>query len=173
MWWCFQKPSVAAFRFSVVVYHESLDRWQPGAHAGTFRGNQLAMAAGTATLQFVKENRLDLHAAAMGDRLMQHLHLIQKEFSCLGDVRGRGLMNGVEIVDSQTDADRLGARPPCQELARRIQKSCLDHGLIVELGGRQGSVVRFLPPLIVTAEDIDRIAGIFKKALSAALAVTY
>ncbi|WP_084162298.1 diaminobutyrate--2-oxoglutarate transaminase [Methylocaldum szegediense] len=152
---------------SVVVYHESFDCWQPGAHAGTFRGNQLAMAAGTATLQFVKDNRLHVHAATMGERLMGHLRQLQQDFLCLGDVRGRGLMIGVEIVDAQAEPDRLGARPPCRELARRIQRACLGHGLILELGGRQGCVVRFLPPLIVTKGDVDKIAAIFGKSLDA------
>ena len=152
---------------SVVVYHESLDRWQPGAHAGTFRGNQLAMAAGAATLRYVKEQQLDRHADAMGQRLMEHLRLFQQEFPCLGDVRRRGLMIGAEIVDARAEADRLGARPPCRELASRIQKACLERGLILELGGRKGCVVRFLPPLIVTTDDIDRIAGIFEDAVRA------
>lgn len=153
---------------SVAVYHESLDRWEPGAHAGTFRGNQLAMAAGAATLRFVKEQTLDRHADAMGERLMAHLRRIQRESPHVGDVRGRGLMIGAEIVDARAEPDRLGARPPCRELARRIQKECLDRGLILELGGRQGSVARFLPPLIVTAGDIDRIAGIFEEAVRGA-----
>jgi diaminobutyrate-2-oxoglutarate transaminase len=77
-------------------------------------------------------------------------------------------MIGAEIVDARAEPDRLGARPPCRELARRIQKECLNRGLILELGGRQGSVARFLPPLIVTAGDIDRIAGIFEEAVRGA-----
>lgn len=153
---------------SVVVYSECLDRWQPGAHAGTFRGNQLAMAAGAATLRYVKEQKLDRHADDMGRRLLAHLHHIRNDSPLLGDVRGRGLMVGVEIVDVQAKPDGLGALPPCRELARRIQNECLARGLIVELGGRQGSVVRFLPPLIVTADDLDQIATIFGEAVGAA-----
>ncbi|MDD5035268.1 MAG: diaminobutyrate--2-oxoglutarate transaminase [Methylococcaceae bacterium] len=152
---------------SALVYRENLDHWQPGAHAGTFRGNQLAMAAGTATLRHVKEQRLDRHADAMGQRLQAHLHRARSDSPHLGDVRGRGLMIGAEIVDPRAEPDRLGARPPCRELARRIQRECLERGLILELGGRQGSVARFLPPLIVTENDIDRIAGIFEEAMRA------
>jgi len=154
---------------SVVVYHQDLDRWQPGAHAGTFRGNQLAMAAGIATLRFIMEEQLDRHAEAMGDRLLGRLREIAKIYPHLGDVRGRGLMIGVEVVDMEAAPDRLGARPPCRELARKIQGQCLRRGLIVELGGRQGGVVRFLPPLIVTADDVDRIALIFSDAVAAAV----
>ncbi|MGH8550696.1 MAG: diaminobutyrate--2-oxoglutarate transaminase [Methylococcales bacterium] len=154
---------------SVVVYHESLDQWQPGAHAGTFRGNQLAMAAGTATLRFVKEQGLDEYAGKMGERLMEHLRHIKANFPSLGDIRGRGLMIGVEVEDARSAPDRLGAYPTYPELARRIQKECLERGLILELGGRKGSVVRFLPPLIVTTDDIDRIVAIFYDAVEAVL----
>ncbi len=150
---------------SAVVYHKDLDRWQPGAHAGTFRGNQLAMAAGTATLQYVKEHRLDLHAHEMGERLMAILRNTQKDKPQIGDVRGRGLMIGVEVVNPVDPPDALGVYPPNRKLACRIQAECLRRGLIVELGGRQGSVVRFLPSLIVTADEIDRIGTIFAEAV--------
>lgn len=150
---------------SAMVYHKDLDRWQPGAHAGTFRGNQLAMAAGTATLQYVKEHRLDLHAHEMGERLMAILQNIQKDKPQIGDVRGRGLMIGVEVVNPVDSPDALGVYPPNRKLACRIQTECLKRGLIVELGGRQGSVVRFLPSLIVTTDEIDRIGTIFAEAV--------
>lgn len=153
---------------SVVVYRQELDLWQPGAHAGTFRGNQMAMAAGAATLRFVQENGLDRHAAAMGERLMGHLRFLQQDFPCLGDVRGRGLMLGVEVVDCSGTPDLAGAYPPSGKLARGIQAECLARGLLLETGGRRGSVVRFLPPLIATVEDIDRMASIFHEGVAAA-----
>lgn len=155
---------------SVVVYHESLDHWQPGAHAGTFRGNQLAMSAGLATLKFVREQQLEQHAARMGERLMARLRQLQTAHDCLGDIRGRGLMLGVEVVNNRAPKNALDAYPAHRDLARRIQSACLERGLILELGGRQGSVVRFLPPLIVSTDDIDCIAAIFGEAVQAALA---
>ncbi len=156
---------------SVVVYNKSLDQWQPGAHAGTFRGNQLAMAAGIATIEYIKANRLDLHADKMGYRLMAILRNIQKDKLYLGDVRGRGLMIGVEVVNSAATPDTLGVYPPYRELACRIQTECLKRGLIVELGGREGSVVRFLPPLIVTADENDLIGTIFEEAVGASIVI--
>ncbi|MEV1063722.1 diaminobutyrate--2-oxoglutarate transaminase family protein [Streptomyces sp. NPDC050263] len=84
---------------AVVVYREDLDVWQPGAHAGTFRGNQLAMAAGTATLAYVRENRLAERAAVLGARMLGRLRDLARDFPCIGDVRGRGLMIGVELVN--------------------------------------------------------------------------
>lgn len=153
---------------SVVVYHQKLDQWKPGAHAGTFRGNQLAMAAGIAALCYTLEHRLTDRAVKLGDRLTTHLQQIQSETSCIGDVRGRGLMIGVEIVNPESNANARGIYPQHPLMARQIQAECMRRGLILELGGRHGSVVRFLPPLIVTAEQIDRISEIFQAAVKAA-----
>ena len=153
---------------SVVLYHQSLDRWQPGAHAGTFRGNQLGFVAGAATIRFIHENNLTEHAAAMGERLMAGLNQVARQSAHIGDVRGRGLMIGVEIVDQ--DAPRKNAYAPLAypDNARRIQREALRRGLIVELGGRFESVVRFLPPLIVTDQQVDEIVAIFSDAVTAA-----
>lgn len=86
---------------AVVVYRDDLDVWEPGAHAGTFRGNQLAMAAGTATLAHVRENALVERAGLLGARMLSQLRRLQDDFACVGDVRGRGLMIGVELVDPE------------------------------------------------------------------------
>lgn len=86
---------------AVVVYRDDLDVWEPGAHAGTFRGNQLAMAAGTATMAYVRENGLTERAATLGARMLDQLRGLSREFSVIGDVRGRGLMIGLEMVDEE------------------------------------------------------------------------
>ncbi|MEU6845422.1 diaminobutyrate--2-oxoglutarate transaminase family protein [Streptomyces sp. NPDC046716] len=171
---------------AVVVYHEDLDVWSPGAHAGTFRGNQLAMAAGAATLAHVRENRLDQRAADLGARILGQLEQAAKEFACVGDVRGRGLMIGIELVDptgeasGPADADAvdpagdtlLGAPsasplPAAPALAAAVRDACLDRGLIVELGGRHSSVVRLLPPLTLTDEQAAAVVDRLTDALAA------
>lgn len=96
---------------AVIVYRDELDAWQPGAHAGTFRGNQLAMAAGTATLAYVRENRLAERAAELGSRMLQQLQGLAAEFACIGDVRGRGLMIGVEVVEPHGESPVDEVRP--------------------------------------------------------------
>ncbi|UXJ55659.1 aspartate aminotransferase family protein [Pseudomonas citronellolis] len=154
---------------AVVVYRDWLDTWQPGAHAGTFRGNQMAMAAGSAVMRYLKEHDVPGHAAAMGERLAEHLRILQRSYPQLGDIRGRGLMLGVEVVDAEGAADSLGRPPANPALASRIQRECLRRGLILELGGRHGAVVRFLPPLIISAEQIDEVARRFARALAAAV----
>ncbi|MGW1951587.1 diaminobutyrate--2-oxoglutarate transaminase family protein [Streptomyces sp. NPDC001920] len=96
---------------AVIVYRDDLDAWQPGAHAGTFRGNQLAMAAGTATLAYVRENRLAERAAELGSQMLRRLSVLATDFACIGDVRGRGLMIGVEVVKPEDGPARADGLP--------------------------------------------------------------
>ncbi|MCO0596106.1 aspartate aminotransferase family protein [Peribacillus butanolivorans] len=155
---------------SVVIYNKDLDLWSPGAHIGTFRGNQLAMAAGTATLKFMKETNLVEHAAKMGEILKNVLKDLQKDIQQIGDVRGRGLMVGVELVNHLAPQNSNGSYPANSELASTIQQECFQRGLILEVGGRHGSVVRFLPPLIVTESQLREATAIFEEAVRAAVA---
>ncbi|MFK0293984.1 diaminobutyrate--2-oxoglutarate transaminase family protein [Streptomyces sp. NPDC090442] len=157
---------------AVIVYREELDAWRPGAHAGTFRGNQLAMAAGTATLGYVRRNGLAARAAALGATMLARLRDVAAAHDCVGDVRGSGLMLGVELVDRDADADPLGARPAAPALAAAVQRACLDRGLIVELGGRHSAVVRLLPPLTLTDEQADAVLDRLADAIAAAVRAT-
>ena len=96
--------------------------------------------------------------------MLTQLRGLAAEFPCIGDVRGRGLMIGLELVDPEgpphTTPD--GPRPAAPELAAAVQRECLRRGLIVELGGRRSSVVRLLPPLTISDEQtsavLDRLA---------------
>lgn len=153
---------------AVVVYNKELDKWGPGAHAGTFRGNQLGMAAGTATIKYIKENNLVENAARMGELFFRRLREIQAETTCIGEVRGRGLMIGVEIVNTKSGKMQSGQPERYEKLSRRIQYECFCRGLIIEIGGRQSSVLRFLPALIITEEQVNHICDIFKEAIVAA-----
>ncbi len=153
---------------SVIIYNKKLDQWQPGSHIGTFRGNQLAMAAGTATIKYIKQHNLLNHVEQMGNVLMNNLKNIQEQEECIGDVRGKGLMIGVEIVNSSQKPDSLGSYPANTSLARKIQEECIKRGLIVEVGGRHSTVIRFLPPLIISEEQINCITEIFNEALLSA-----
>ncbi|MDM5198377.1 aspartate aminotransferase family protein [Fictibacillus enclensis] len=154
---------------SVVVYDKALDKWSPGAHIGTFRGNQMAMAAGTATLNFIKKRNLSGHAKRMGELLSERLEQIQLSYRQIGDVRGRGLMIGAEIVNPEGKKGKNGSLPAAPSLASAIQRECFHRGLILEVGGRHGSVVRFLPPLIITEEQVLDVAWIFEQAIQAAV----
>ena len=151
---------------AVIVYRDELDVWSPGAHAGTFRGNQLAMATGAATIRHVVDEGLPDHAEAMGHRLMAGLQAAGRDDPRVGDVRGRGLMVGVELVDPA----RLGPTEvpePDGQLAARVQRAMLDRRVIVEVGGPADAVVRLLPPLVIGPNHIDRVVEVFAAALAA------
>lgn len=150
---------------SVIIYHEDLDRWQPGAHAGTFRGNQLAMVAGLATLNVLRRDRLDRTARSLGERVFGTLSAFKREFKCIGDVRGLGLMIGIEIVDPDAGRDRQGHPLASKELARALQAACLRRGVILEVGGRHGATLRLLPPLIMEGSELDLVLDALRQAL--------
>lgn len=153
---------------AVIVYADHLDTWEPGAHTGTFRGTTLAMAAGAATLRHVSAEGLAHRAAELGDRILGGLRSLQTGLSCIGDVRGRGLMLGVEVVEPGSSTDEAGSRPASPALALRIRQECLSRGLIVELGGRHDAVVRLLPPLVMTDEECETVLERLAEAIAVA-----
>ena len=155
---------------AVLVYRGEYDVWQEGAHTGTFRGHQLAMAAGTATLRYIAEHSLAERARKLGDRLRVDLAEAMDELPAIGDVRGRGLMIGLDLVDPEAGPDALGARPAAPALARRVRAEALERGLIVELGGRHGAVLRLLPPLTMTELEAEQVRDVLLAAIAAATA---
>jgi diaminobutyrate-2-oxoglutarate transaminase len=82
----------------------------------------MAMAAGSAVMRYLVEHKVCEHAAAMGKRLNEHLRILQRDFPQLGDIRGRGLMLGVELVDPTGVTDALGHPPACARLAPLVQR---------------------------------------------------
>jgi diaminobutyrate-2-oxoglutarate transaminase len=142
------------YPLAVVVYNESLDRWQSGMHAGTFRGNQIAMVAGKVTMKILQRDQLDRHAMQMGSLLMEGLKQLARVHPEMGDVRGRGLIIGVEMV-----ADLHGSHFDVQSgaLAKVVQRKAFENGLLIETGGRYGAVLRFLPALTISKNDVDEI----------------
>ncbi|MCX4692537.1 aspartate aminotransferase family protein [Streptomyces sp. NBC_01408] len=143
---------------SVIVYNERLDGWKAGAHTGTFRGNQLAFASGAALMRVVAEDGLLDNVREVGAQLRQGLQELQHRFPFLGDVRGMGLMLGVEVVPT---ADRSAS-----EVADLIRKAALRRGLLFELAGRDDCVVRFLPPLNLDRTEAEEALEIFGAAVA-------
>lgn len=146
---------------AVVIYRRELDKWGAGAHAGTFRGNQLAMAAGTVVLNRVTRPEFLSEVVRKGDYIKSRLEELKKKVSIIGDVRGKGLMLGIEFVDPRSGCDLMGHPLASGEIAARIQKECFENHLVMEKGGRFGSVMRCLCALNVTDEDIETMLSIF------------
>lgn len=150
---------------AVVVYKKELDKWTAGAHAGTFRGNQLAMKAGTITLNRVSQPDFLADVVRKGDLIRSNLRDLQKRVSIIGDVRGKGLMVGTEFVDPKGQKDCIGSLPASGEIAAAVQKLCFENGLIVEKGGRNGAVMRCLCALNISDEDLGKAWKIFEKCV--------
>jgi len=149
---------------SCLVFKKRFDTWNPGEHAGTFRGNQIAMVAGAKTMQIIQRDQLALHASRMGALLQEKLTDLKTDHLCIAEVRGKGLMLGVEIV-TPGKKDALGHPLADTEQASRIQRTALKHGLMLEKGGRHGAVLRFLPPLNISEEQIDFAVSAFAQAV--------
>jgi diaminobutyrate-2-oxoglutarate transaminase len=147
------------FPISCIVYKEELDKWPPGKHIGTFRGNVIAYAAGAAALRFMLENNLAEHSSDLGEKMLSWLKDIEKDSSIVGETRGRGLMLGIELVRNKA------SKEPAPDLAQRVRTICHQHGLLVEIGGHYSNVVRFLPPLVLTEELAKKGIEIFEDSI--------
>lgn len=150
---------------AVVIYNKKLDLWTAGAHAGTFRGNQLAMKAGLVVMNRVSKPEFLAEVKEKGEYLKNKLLELKAKHPIIGDIRGRGLMLGCEFVDPTGKPDAIGSFPASGEIAAAVQKKCFENKLIMEKGGRFGSVMRCLCALTVTREEIDTMLSIFEKSI--------
>jgi 4-aminobutyrate aminotransferase len=135
---------------------ELMSKWMPGSHGGTFGGNAVACAAAVATIQTMREEKLVENAAARGQQLVAGLRKLQAEFPQIGDVRGLGLMVGVEF-------GKPGA--PDTAIAKALNKAAFERGLMLLTCGTYDNVIRWIPPLVVTEEQIEEALQIFASAL--------
>ncbi|WP_158890710.1 aspartate aminotransferase family protein [Amycolatopsis anabasis] len=142
---------------SLIIYDQHLDTWSPGAHTGTFRGNQLAFAAGTEAVRIVNRDDVLGNVRRRGEQLAERLAPLRNH-PWVREVRGLGLMWGIELANP-----RYGE--PAATLATAVQACALRNGLIIELGGREDCVLRLMPPLNITAEDLDAACDILLDAI--------
>ena len=150
---------------SIVIYNKKLDLWQPGAHTRTFRGNQIAMKAGTIVLNRVTKPEFLNDVIKKGEFIQKRMNEIKAKSKIIGDVRGKGLMIGCEFVNPKEKPDSLGLFPVNGDAAAKVQKICFENKLIMEKGGRNGSVMRCLCALNVTQEEIEKAMNIFEDAV--------
>ena len=132
--------------------------WPPGAHASTFGGNPVSCAAAMATITLLKES-LMANAATVGDHLMTRLGELQGRHSLIGDVRGKGLMIGIELVRDRTAKVRATTERD------HLVDECFKRGLLVLGAGR--STLRLCPPLVLTKQQADTVVSILDESLSA------
>ena len=132
--------------------------YKPGDHLSTFGGNPVSCAAALANIQFMQDENLPTRAAEIGEYAMKKLRDLQKQNPIIGEVRGLGLMIGVELVRDEK-------LTPASSEAEGLRDSLLKQGLLVGVGGIYGNVVRFQPPLIISKEQIDRAINLFAASL--------
>ncbi|AHG01218.1 aminotransferase class III (plasmid) [Halostagnicola larsenii XH-48] len=147
----------AGFPLSATIYHEDLDTWGPGDHAGTYRGHVVGMRAGTRAIEYIQERDLLAHARELGEYVRDRLREAADGTDRLADIRGRGLFIGAEFVDESGDPDG--------DAVDAIQQYCFERGVLVWTAGRHGNVLRFLPPLVLTHELAETALDIVVDAI--------
>jgi len=132
--------------------------WKPGTHGGTYGGGSaVATAAALATLEVIQDEKLAENAAERGYQLVDSLEIIKAKYPVIGDVRGLGLMVATEFTSDGK---------PDKEIAKSVQKACLDRNLLLLTCGTFENVIRWIPPLIVSGEQIAGAISIFDQALT-------
>lgn len=144
---------------AIAASSATMSKGWPGSQGGTYGGNAVSAAAGVATLDVVKEESLVENSRIRGEQLQAGLKEIQARFPAIGDVRGRGLMLGIEFTaeDGTPDAATAGA----------VQQATTEQGLLTLTCGPSGNVVRLIPALVVTAEEISTGLERFEAAVGA------
>src|SRR5713226_8001346 len=132
--------------------------YKPGDHLSTFGGNPVSCAASLANIEFIEQQNLPARATDTGNYTMSKLRELQKHNPLIGEVRGLGLMIGVELVKDEK-------LTPATSEAEAIRDGLLRQGVLVGVGGVYGNVIRFQPPLIITRQQIDRAINAFSTAL--------
>ncbi|XP_077507087.1 alanine--glyoxylate aminotransferase 2, mitochondrial-like [Amblyomma americanum] len=127
----------------------------------TFGGNPVATAVGSAVVEVLDDEGCMENARVMGNRLLQALESLRKEFPVIGDVRGKGLMLGVELVENKETKVPLGA-----EKVNAILEHCREMGVLIGKGGQYGHVLRIKPPMCITEADVDFTAAVLNRAIA-------
>jgi 4-aminobutyrate aminotransferase len=148
----------------IVARAELMAAWGRGVHGGTYGGNVVACAAANATLDVIETEGLVANARERGTQLLAGLRRVAAGQPAVGDVRGLGLMVALELVRP----DEGDGRVPDPTLTKRILAEALDRHLIVLSAGSHANVVRIIPPLVTTADEVDQAIGILEASLAAA-----
>ncbi len=133
--------------------------YKPGDHLSTFGGNPVCCAAALANIDFIVKEDLCSRALELGNYTKSRLAKLQQKYSMIGEVRGLGFMIGIELVQDET-------LTPASAQAEAIRDVCLRNGLLIGLGGVDGNILRFQPPLVISKKQIDQAIDIFSKAVA-------
>jgi 4-aminobutyrate aminotransferase/(S)-3-amino-2-methylpropionate transaminase len=137
-----------------------MDAPQPGEIGGTYGGNPLSCAAALAVLDIIEKDKLVERSNKLGELMKIRLEEMQKKYSIIGDVRGKGFMQAVELVkDKET-------KEPAVEMKSKIIEECLNNGLILVGAGLHSNVIRFLAPISITEAQMEEGLDILEAAVA-------
>ena len=150
------------FPLGAFIAPEALaDCFLPGEHLSTFGGNPVSCAAALANIEVLQDEGLIEHAAELGSWALGELRSLQSRYALIGDVRGQGLMIGIELVK-----DRVTREPAAAEAAQ-VRAMCREAGVLIGVGGQFGNVLRLQPPLVITQEQLAHALHIVSQSLAA------
>jgi 4-aminobutyrate aminotransferase-like enzyme len=128
---------------------EIADSFQPGDHLSTFGGNPVCCAAALANIEFIQEEDLPKRATESGRYVMHRLEELKSKHNLIGDMRGKGLMIGLELVKNRESKD------PASNETAKVRALCRDKGVLIGSGGVLGNVLRIQPPLVISQSQLD------------------
>lgn len=154
---CLAKGIASGLPLSAMIARTEIMNWVPGSHASTFGGNPVACAAALATIELLENGLMD-NATRMGELLLTRLHELAERHPLIGDVRGKGLMIGIELV-----TDRVLKTPAAKDRDELV-RLCFERGLLI-LGCGE-NCIRLCPPLIITDTEADTAISLLDEALT-------
>jgi 4-aminobutyrate aminotransferase-like enzyme len=143
-----------------IAREEVADSFKPGDHLSTFGGNPVSCAAALANIEFLQEQGLAQKTLDKGDFLKGRLESLKMKYKIIGEIRGKGLMIGMELVRDPM------SKLPAQTEGQKIQEICLENRLLIGLGGIYGNVIRIQPPLVISEEQMDEVIKVLERAFS-------
>jgi len=145
---------------AVVTTREIAESLTTRIHFNTFGGNPVASAIGMAVLEAIDEDGIQANAATVGVRCLAGFERLKEKHDIIGDVRGRGLMLGIELVKDRT------SKEPATEACAQVFEAAKDMGLLIGKGGMYGNVLRIKPPMCITTEDADFMLEVLDNAFA-------
>ena len=162
---CLAKAVGGSMPLGVLLFDEKFNTWNEYQHAGTWRGNQLGFLTGYNTIKYMSDNLVCVNSYNMGNHFYTYMNSILYKYPFIGDIRYKGLMLAIEIVDNSVQPNSIGTYPPDKKKTIQLQKICMDNGLLVLRGGSNSNVIRLMPPLNLTYSELCDILFILEKSL--------
>lgn len=140
-----------------IAREEIADSFKPGDHLSTFGGNPVSCAAGLANIEYLEEQKLADQALKKGEYLKTQVASLKAKYGLIGEVRGKGLMIGIELIRDQN-------KTPANTEGNKIRDFCLEKGVLIGLGGSYGNVLRIQPPLVISERQLDQAVKVLDQA---------